>query len=93
MRLIDADALVFTETYRAKNASNEKISDAYRQVLWDIAHCETIEAEPVRHSYWTRDGECNGCGELGLYNGNEEIVRARWCPHCGAKMEGSVEDD
>ena len=22
----------------------------------------TIEAEPVRHSYWTRDGECNDCG-------------------------------
>ena len=39
---------------------------------------------------WTESVECSECGELALYNGNEELVRSRFCPHCGAKMGGGL---
>lgn len=45
------------------------------------------QGERVEPSYWTRDKECHSCGELALYNGNEELVPSRFCPHCGAPMD------
>ena len=45
------------------------------------------QGERVEPSYWTRDKECHSCGELALYNGNEELVLSRFCPHCGAPMD------
>lgn len=38
-------------------------------------------------SHWTGDKECYSCGRLALYNGNEELVSSRFCPHCGAPMD------
>lgn len=46
-------------------------------------------SEDVAQARWTESVECSECGELALYNGNEELVRSRFCPHCGAKMEVS----
>lgn len=49
------------------------------------------EEDPGEHR-WTSSGECTNCGNLALYNGNEELVRSRFCPHCGEKMiNGGVE--
>lgn len=98
MRLIDADALVIAESYRAKNASNEGISDAYRQALWDIAHCETIEAEPVvrcRDCRKRRSRECPMCDCEQLWDEDDGWVDAfrdrtvdeGYC-HMGVKMDG-----
>lgn len=53
----------------------------------DIRNAPSIDAEPVRHGYWTEDGCCSECGEMGLYNGNEEIVLSSYCPYCGEKMD------
>ncbi len=50
-----------------------------------------FDFELVRHGRWTGSVECSECGELALYNGNEELVRSRFCPHCGAKMDGGAE--
>lgn len=40
---------------------------------------------------WTESVECSECGELALYNGNKELVRSRFCPHCGATMDEGAE--
>lgn len=77
MRLIDADTLK-PRVFIANEFNRDTGKFRLPVVSWlDIEDADTIEAEPVRHSYWTRDGECNNCGELGLYNGNEELVRVR----------------
>lgn len=47
-------------------------------------------SEDVAQARWTEYVECSECGEPALYNGNEELVRSRFCPHCGAKMEVSI---
>ena len=44
-------------------------------------------SEATDQGSWTAHMECSECGELALYNGNEELVRSRFCPHCGAKMK------
>lgn len=67
-------------------------------------HAPTIEAEPIRHGHWVNyqghpiivdnqgyvRGEqafCSACGEY--LNGSDEYsVKGRYCPSCGAKMEG-----
>ena len=44
-----------------------------------------IEAAPVVHGRWKQRGknlgECSECGEV-------VIVRYRYCPNCGARMDG-----
>ena len=40
-----------------------------------------------RGAHWTECTECSECGKMALYNGNEEPVKSKFCPHCGAKME------
>lgn len=67
-------------------------------LLHDTVAGETVcigqtGAEPVRHGHWTEDGCCSECGKMGLYNGNEEIVRSRYCPYCGEKMDGGDPHD
>ena len=66
------------DSYKARYEALEKAIDE--------AHA--VDAVPVVHGRWTRDKECSECGELALYNGNEELVSSRYCPHCGAKMDG-----
>ena len=49
--------------------------------------CRVFYEDDMVYGHWTEDGCCSECGEMGLYNGNEEIVRSRYCPHCGGKMD------
>lgn len=57
-----------------------------------IAEAPTVEAEPVRHGYWTRivkqgyaqDWFCSVCGETGRSD-------YAWCPRCGARMDKETE--
>lgn len=61
-----------------------------------IAEAEepTIEAEPVRHGRWNirtfdlpREGYyCSECGTV-------EWHTSRFCPNCGAKMDGGDENE
>ena len=98
MRLIDADEVM---------RDAEHIS-AFRHGLADLSDLaialsggHTIEAEPVRHSFWEeyetssfggyKDGEaiwwerkffrCERCRK-------GSAIRSKYCPSCGAKMEG-----
>ena len=72
-----------------------------------IKNAPAVDAVPVVHARWEKlkhDTYCSACGEFlpsityiqGGYNGTwqccEEIEKTRYCPNCGAKMDGGAEN-
>lgn len=68
----------------------DKAVQAYRtvsDVVQSIDALPTVDAEPVKHGHWewtddprTGDFVCSNCLD-------HNIVRSRYCPYCGAKMD------
>ena len=61
-----------------------------------IADAPAIDAEPVVHGRWKPDGDdvyiCSVCGIFWqTIDGTPEQNGMRYCPHCGAKMDGGEE--
>lgn len=95
MRPIDADALI-ERCERVASIEFNKLSapkswaSAYEDFICVLEETPTIEAEPVIHSKWIRDGDfliCMNCeseinikNSLGIENSNN------YCPNCCAKM-------
>lgn len=82
MRLIDGDKLL------------EVIAEQERWNVPDfvyesIKNAPTIDAEPVRHGHWNiikgMPTQCSSCG----YYVKQKTYK--YCPYCGAKMEGVEE--
>ena len=89
VRMIDANALKtsFEEDGHLSNYIEEFIDNA-----------PTIDAEPVRNGRWVERGYA--CGEsewvcTSCYNTEwrTSASRLKWCPFCGAKMDGGKEDE
>lgn len=82
VRLIDANYLKHSRGIAGDEILHEIIDNQ-----------PTIEAEPVRHGRWTKDGcdckyfyyKCSVCGE-------DNDGRTKFCPNCGAKMDGGAEN-
>ena len=36
--------------------------------------------------------QCSNCKEVAIFDCNDEFVLSRYCPHCGAKMDGEREE-
>lgn len=76
MRLIDADELLF------------KCNCLNHVAEFAINRAPTVDAQPVVHAKWIRTREdflnhmCSRCRSDG------HILRSRYCPNCGAKMDG-----
>lgn len=98
MRLIDADALV-------DKAWDADTRCGYVQVVdvGDIIEAPTIEAEPVKHSYWESFSVavCSGKKNRDLRVLARNCFRCNrcrhtaeastsYCPHCGARMDGGA---
>lgn len=48
------------------------------------------DVAPVVHAYW-HNGVCSSCGAGGnaiFINGELVLLHEKYCPNCGAKMEG-----
>lgn len=85
MRLIDADEL----EYRKCSFKGGVIEDIlYKK---DIKRAATVDAQPVIHAKWEQVKypdymicyfKCSKCGKTGA------AVRFKYCPNCGAKMDG-----
>lgn len=94
MRLIDADAA-------AEKCKEPTIFDL-EDVPDFLEECPTIDAEPVRHGQWIPTKErniwdeftevlkCSECGKFASH-GRGIVVQHRYCPNCGAKMDGESE--
>ena len=94
MRLIDADKFeVFA--YDDRGIEFDTPSEAYAQgveyVLEKIDEATTVDVQEARHGKW-KYGEsvfpCF-CSECGL---EADMIYA-FCPHCGARMDGDVDEE
>ena len=79
-----------------------KKADRYFMVKFDIESFPAAEVEQVRHGQWegTADGYADGelvydmwnCSECGFdADGAEEKPEWKFCPNCGAWMDGWME--
>ena len=106
MRLIDADALIKRIEDNSYLISQRNNSVEKGMTLVGIKQCideeQFIDAEPVRHGEWILTKERNiwdqftevlKCSECGKFasRGQGIEVRHRYCPNCGAKMDGERE--
>jgi hypothetical protein len=83
MRLIDAGAV--RNALYAENAITMKGVAIINQF-------PTFEATPVVHGWWIlrEDGYCcSNCDIQAIYTG----VELKYCPNCGAKMDGRSEGE
>lgn len=96
MRLIDADALM-------ENGIKVEFGYNYdglilipmRDVRRSIDNAPTVDLEPVRHGRWVKSGYACGesewtCTECGNKEWRTSTGRLKWCPLCGAKMDGGA---
>ena len=96
-RLIDADALIHRLLNTKIVAANLfQYANAVTNMIGDAP---TIEAEPVRHGYWenangrpkTYIRKCSVCGKEAYFCGRG--CSYKYCPNCGAKMDGGADKE
>ena len=89
MRLIDATTL------RAEFTGNFHEMWHYTGIQAMIDVAPTVDAEPVRHGRWIKDGDfliCPNCeSEIDIKNSLGTENRKNYCPNCGAKMDEGVQ--
>ena len=91
---IDTDVCqTFLDCYSEWGFSRDTVERA-------ITDAPTIEAEPVRHGRWEyHDCVCTGDGLIAVYACSacqgcidedvfDQLHETRFCPNCGAKMDG-----
>lgn len=94
MRLIDADTLNYV---RVRIYHDDGTIGGYNAVVpsSEIKNAPTVDAEPVRHGKWILWRDLNGikrckCSECIVSYGNMDTP---YCPNCGAKMDGEMEEE
>lgn len=102
MRLIDADALEKTLDDVCVGICN--CCSAFDPEKWRcslIDHAPTIDAAPVVHAQWDGEGDgyadgelvfdvwhCSECGYCIDDGTDDPVYLPRYCPQCGARMDG-----
>ena len=98
-RLIYADALEM-EIERCREVCRRiKSTFTIRDVITCIKIAPTVDAVEVVHGRWEKSNIpqekfcCSVCGGACWYYDYEgEVAKSRYCPNCGAKMDGGNED-
>lgn len=97
MRLIDADGLS-KSIYDNVSAPYEDAVAAKEDCLRAIEEAPTIDAVPVVHGEWAPSGEnpgflvCSACEGCYVVDEWADGKKWRYCPACGAKMDGKGEE-
>ncbi len=91
MRLIDADKFA---VYKGGRGNGKTLfADMFKTI---IDQQPTVDAEPVRHGKWIDEGyyadytdvSAWRCSECGWHMIGYDYELFRYCPSCGANMEG-----
>ncbi len=87
-RMIDADELMKSIEDNCYSVSQKHNSIEKGMTLNGIKQCieeqPTVDAEPIRHGNWIRNGVfCANCSECG----KNSVDIGKYCSNCGAKME------
>ena len=104
MRAIDADDFFkqSTELYEHAGWDEREVHFSLADLRCNLEMMPTVEAEPVRHGKWKQwdsygfenTYECTACGEsFVLIEGTPITNGYKYCPSCGAKMDGEHETD
>ena len=103
-RLIDANALMdafrrhMVKNYdRNKCTLEENCKTCEPGCLWrrKVSEAPTVDAVEVVHGHWCWEGRFRACSKCGSYVEFTETLGAshwKYCPNCGAKMDGGNED-
>ncbi len=103
MRLIDADALKAKYEQMLPEIGDGYHKETLQDVLFELEYAPTISPDEVRVvGKWEKDSDgldvCSECGEIALQRVfiklpdkivDLKMIRSKYCPHCGAKMEVS----
>ncbi len=61
-----------------------------------LEEASAADVAEVRHGEWGFDGvgwNCSECGEYALLVKTKIQVRSKYCPYCGAKMDGERREE
>lgn len=99
MRLVNGiDLAIQLATCKAHLVGNTEWINGYRDglsVAFDLlGKAPSVDAEPVKHGQWEKYTEmrgvlrCSVCKKVYIYD--EWLADGKWkfCPNCGAKMDG-----
>ena len=92
-RLIDADAL-----YQKMESNLYWGLDSDGAILDTIDEAPTVDAVEVVHGRWIHEEECirgisdhqHVCSVCGHIYWNARVPNFKYCPYCGAKMDGDA---
>ena len=80
------DAVKIAEKYGLANGSvlgrHTGLADC---IARDISELPAADVAPVRHGRWLLDGSCSEC------MANPLTTHKKYCPNCGAKMDGGAD--
>ena len=72
-------------------------ADGWNSAIEVIDNAPTIEAKPIVHAHWEKWGcegtVCSNCYGRVLYECDEQEKKSKYCPHCGATMDGKENDN
>ena len=98
MRLIDADEFIEYLGLNEENAKEENIGEIV--TLEDFDNQPTVDVKPVRYGKWIKseipceEFVCSECGgACWHYDTNRIVSKSRYCPNCGAKMKGGIDNE
>ena len=94
-RLIDANALGIGKAKR-EAFDNPAYADGWNSAIEIIENAPTVDAVEVVHGRWleSEGTVCSVCNKHFFTDGPLAVAnyRANYCPNCGAKMDGGVEN-
>lgn len=93
---IEREALI--TAIHADTQHLQSFDESFADLLMiDIEEAPTADVAPVRHGLWIKRGyacgdneyECSVCHET---EWRTSAIRLKYCPYCGARMDGGVSD-